>query len=389
MIRKICSLILAVMVLLSVTLIPVSAADKKLKFSSDGTFRIMQIADFQDTDTTNADSLAFLDKALQKYKPDLVVFSGDQIRDGISGATVERLKTALYNQLKPLEDKGIPFIFTFGNHDRDYISIFPMEEQAAYYRSFSNCYANADGIDGGTYNTVIYKKDGKTPALNIYMMDTQHWNGRGDTSGVTPEQVQWYIDTSNSLKKLNGGNVIPSLVFQHIPVKETYQLLKIVPSDTPGAIKGKFTSDYYILDENADWLGDRNVMREVPASEHPSKTTGQYEAWLQQGDIIGAYFGHDHINTFVGRTAEGIILGYCGGFGFATYGDPGERYAAIYVFNENDIENYTRSTVYYTETITYEPPAEPEEPKEETLTFWQKFVQFFRNILNFFLSIFE
>ena len=394
--KKITAAFLAM--IMSLCLISFSASaesdEKVLKFSEDGKFRILQINDFQDIDTTNADSLEFLNRALDKYEPDLVVLVGDQIRDSFSGATVDRLKTAIRNQLMPMQEREIPFIFTFGNHDRDYDGIFSMEAQAEYYRSFSYCYANADGHDGGTYNTVIYGKDGKTPVLNIYMMDTQHWNGTGWTSGVTETQVQWYVEASNSLKAANGGNTVPSLVFQHIPVKETYELLKKVPADTPGAIAGKFTSDYYILDEDADWIGDRNVMREVPASEHPDKITGQYEAWLEQGDIIGAYFGHDHINTFVGRTKDGIILGYNGGFGFATYGDPGERYAKIFDFTEGDVENYAQYNIFYTECMKEEPAPEPElpeEPREDcTCNCHASGIKgFFWKIANFFNKLFN
>lgn len=371
MIKKVLSVILSLFVLFSLIALPVSAKEKNLTFGEDGKFRIMQINDFQDRDVANADSLAFLNAVLDKYNPDLVILVGDQLSDYFPNKTAEKIKTAISNQVNPMEERGIPFIFTFGNHDRDHQDVLSMEEQAAFYREFSCCYSNADGADGGTYNTLIYGKDGSTPVLNIYMMDTQHWNGTGWTSGVTQKQVQWYVDTSNSLKEMNGGKVVPSLVFQHIPVKEIRSLLKAVPPETPGALKSRFYDSYYILDEDADWIGDRNVMREIPGCEHPEKITGQYEAWVNQGDIIGAYFGHDHINTFVGRTDDGIILGYNGGFGFATYGDPGERYARIYDFSENDVENYTQETIYYTECVKEheEPsipePDEPEAPEEK------------------------
>lgn len=363
MFKKIISFLSALLVLFSALLLPASAQDKTLKFNEDGNFRILQINDFQDRDTTNADSLAFLNAVLDKYKPDLVVIVGDQLSDWFPNVSVEKIKIALSNQLSPIEERGIPFLFTFGNHDRDYESIMSMEEQAAFYREFSSCYANTEGADGGTYNTVIYGKDGTTPRLNIYMMDTQHWNGTGWTSGVTEDQVNWYISTSNSLKEMNGGEIVPSFVFQHIPVKEIRSFLKEVPEGTEGALKSRYYDAYYVLDENADWTGDRNIMREIPGCEHPEKITGQYEAWLEQGDILGAYFGHDHINTFVGKTTDGIELGYNGGFGFATYGDPGERYARIFDFNENDIENYTHQTVYYTECMLEdEEPTDPDTP---------------------------
>lgn len=396
MIKKGLSILLALIMLFSLTVLSASAEDKKLTFDENGRFRILQINDFQDRDNANPKSLAFLNAVLDEYKPDLVVLVGDQLNDYFPDVTAERIKAAITKQVQPIEDRGIPFIFTFGNHDRDYISVLSMEEQAAFYREFSCCYANTDGVDCGTYNTVIYGKDGTTPCLNIYMMDT---HGVGGDKGVNAEQVDWYISTGNALREMNGGEVVPSLLFQHIPVKDIYKLLKAVPADTPGALKSKFTSDYHILDENAEWIGDRNIMRESPGCENPEKITGQYEAWVQQGDIIGAYFAHDHVNTFVGKTADGIVLGYNGGFGFATYGDPGERYARIYDFNEGDIENYTQQTLYYTECVKEEEPEgttkpepeKPEEPQKKCSCNCHKsgFMGFFWKIINFFNKLFR
>ncbi|MBR3816644.1 MAG: metallophosphoesterase [Clostridia bacterium] len=399
MMKKTFALILSLVLLISAAAVPsYGAEEKKLTFGEDGKFRILQINDFQDRDVANEESLAFLNAVLDKYEPDLVVLVGDQLSDHFPGKTVEKLKQAIANQVTPMQERGIPFIFTFGNHDLDHVSTMSAQQQGEYYRSFSYCYANSDGPDAGTYNTLIYSNDGTTPLLNIYMMDTGHWVGTGMNCGVTEEQVEWYKETSNSLKALNGVKVVPSLVFQHVPVKEIHKLLKEVPADTPCALKAKYEDKYYVLDENADWIGDRNVMRETPASEHPTVTTGQYEAWLEQGDIIGAYFGHDHINTFVGRTEDGIVLGYNGGFGFATYGDPGERYAKIFDFDASDVENYTQQNVYYTETVTEEPdepqepqePSEPEEPVKECDCNCHKdgFMGFIWKIVRFFSKLF-
>lgn len=43
--------------------------------------------------------------------------------------------------------------------------------------------------------------------------------------------------TSDALKAENGGEPMPSLLFQHIPVPEIYELLKEVPKGTDGAVK--------------------------------------------------------------------------------------------------------------------------------------------------------
>ena len=56
----------------------------ELKFNN-GKFRIMQIADVQDTQNTSDATIRFIREALEATKPDLVVFTGDQIKGyGIS-----------------------------------------------------------------------------------------------------------------------------------------------------------------------------------------------------------------------------------------------------------------------------------------------------------------
>ena len=398
--KKLSAVLLAMLMMLALAM-PGLAVDSKLTFSEDGKFRVLQINDFQDSDNTNAKNLEFMNTVLDTYKPDLVVFAGDQVNGSSVGFEPEVITTAIRNMLAPLEARNIPFLFTFGNHDRDHVNKMSMESQAEVYRSFANCMSENNGPDAGTSNTVIYAADGKTPVLNIYMMDTNHWLGTGvtagSTSGVTETQVEWYKQTSNELKALNGGEPLPSLVFQHIPVKEIYQFLKEVPQGTAGAVRCSFDNAYYILDENAEFVGDRTVMKEAPCSEHPDKVTGQYQAWVEQGDIIGAYFGHDHINTFVGKTADGIVMGYNGGFGYSTYGEGDVRYARIYDFDINNVTDYKQTTIVYTpapkEPAEPEIPEIPEEPEEDqgetNVSFLDKIKQFFQKIFDFFKNLFS
>ena len=90
-----------------------------LKFK-DGSFKIMQIADIQETRTPSPDTIKLLELALEKEKPDLVVFTGDQIQ-GYSatflGNLYDNVKECVTAFLEPLIKRNIPFTFTFGNHD--------------------------------------------------------------------------------------------------------------------------------------------------------------------------------------------------------------------------------------------------------------------------------
>ena len=96
MLKKILSVILSFIVLAGMCLYPVSAADKKLRFNEDGTFRILQINDFQHRDNTNSDSVEFLNAVLDKYRPDLVVLAG------MSDFLMLLLKLTILTNLKKL-----------------------------------------------------------------------------------------------------------------------------------------------------------------------------------------------------------------------------------------------------------------------------------------------
>ena len=51
-----------------------------LKFNSEHKFKIMQIADTQETPDVSPDTLSLINSALDREKPDLVIFTGDQIK---------------------------------------------------------------------------------------------------------------------------------------------------------------------------------------------------------------------------------------------------------------------------------------------------------------------
>ena len=89
-----------------------------LRFNKDGKLKIMQISDTQDIDIPREAMIMFMEKALDAEKPDLVVFTGDQIAGG-KIETAEGVYAGIKAILKPVTDRGIPFTFVFGNHDTD------------------------------------------------------------------------------------------------------------------------------------------------------------------------------------------------------------------------------------------------------------------------------
>ena len=341
--KKLISVLLATFFVLSL-FVPVFAADtKELKFNEDGTFKIMQINDTQDVGkNAKKKMLDFIGKAIDAEQPDLVVLVGDQLSEYYFVADTEDMTLAIEKLLAVIEEKNVPFLMTLGNHDYDNIEEFSVAQQRAVYSSFENCYAPDDGADEFTYNVPVMSSDSEKVSLNIYMMDTHNKAETGGYAGVNKEQVEWYKETSALLKAENNDEAVPSMLFQHTPPKEIYTLLVETDSSDMSAIYSGADKKWYRLIDTAE-----GFLGEAPCSENFDNITGQYEAWLECGDIIGAFFAHDHVNSFMGTNADGITMGYNAGTGFRSYGLGSDRSVRIFEFNEDDVENYETRLVTY------------------------------------------
>ena len=329
---------------------------QSLKFRDDGKFTILQMNDTQDIQTMNKRTEAFIRAAVAEVKPDLVVIPGDVSNDIFIGANTKLVKQCLRNLGSLLSELKVPFAYTPGNHDHDKDDMLSTAEQMAVFEEFAyNIHNFSREEDPGTFNIPILGSDGKSLALNVYMIDSQNKDGLANGyTGCTPETTAWYVEKSNELKELNGGEVVPSVVFQHVPVKEIYQCLQEV--DKKQANDAIFSLNDYkwyveiedkMYNDETRMIKKDNYIGEAPCSEMPDSVSGEYDAWVQQGDVIGAFFAHDHVNHFMMQSDDGIIMGYNGGTGFTAYGRGSHRSMRVYRFDENDVKNYTIDSVYY------------------------------------------
>ena len=314
----------------------------------NGRFRLMQITDIQDTQFISEDTVDFIRAALEKEKPDLVVLTGDQIKSyGFSialGSKEKNIEKAIRNILALFEEKEIPFTFLYGNHDvpkksGDY------DFQTDIYES-SPCCVNKEAF--AQYKRTdsvcipIYSEDREKMLLALYMIDNCS-KLPGGGNGVHPDQMDWMDETDSAISAMNNGEKVPSLVFQHIPVYEMYELLDEVPKGTDGAIEGnrrKRGHFYKITDEmklRGEFMGE--------CVSCPGTPSEQFERWVKMGNIVGAYFGHDHNNCFTGNL-RGISLGYTSGAGFNAYGPDLKRGVRIFDFDENSQGFETRMVFY-------------------------------------------
>lgn len=352
--KKVLSVILSLVMVFTFAVMGVATEEEKvLKFNEDGTFKIMQINDTQDVGKgVNDKMIEFIEAALDQEQPDLVVFAGDQLSDVYPFGTKEDMTLAIQNIIEPLAERNIPFLVTLGNHDHDHFGKFSKAEQFAVYNSYPNCYNGTDGWDEFTVNLPILSSDGVNVAMSVFMMNTHNKAESGGYSGVVAGQNEWFKNVSADLAVANGGEPVPSMVFQHIPPKEIYNLFVECEWNDDEAIYSRRDSKWYKLDPEKAM----GVLGEAPCSEDFDNITGQYQTWLETDNVMGAFFAHDHVNNFVGVTDDNIVMGYNGGTGFRSYGVGDERSIRTFTFNEKNVEFYKTEVLTYAEVTGKEIP---------------------------------
>lgn len=358
-------------------LLPASAAKENgLRFKDDGIFRIMNIADTHFTDVPFEESIEFIERCLDDYQPDLVIFGGDNIKGWFDTSMQLGVKAAIDKLVAPLEKRNIPFSFTYGNHDWE-AYLCPKSLQSKMYAAHSNCImpvSDGIGLRAGDGYILIKDSKGEKNIFNIWLFDsgTKIKTGSTYVESVGEAQIKWYEKTCRALAEQNGGKVIPAVAFQHFPVQEVADIFDesengVKCGDKTYVLKDGFTDG--ITDGVPGRPNDRMTTHLNKTVELPSENSGEYSAWVCQKDIIAAFFGHAHVNDYCGITRDGIILGStlsAGGFNISSRfrDENGEqiegRGLRIIDINENSlldpektpIEAITTFSVYYSDYFT-------------------------------------
>ena len=319
-----------------------------LRFNSDHKFKIMQIADTQEIPAVSPDTLSLINNALDREKPDLVIFTGDQIK-GYSKKFKKDpviIESTIDILVEPIAKRNIPFMVTYGNHDAQ--CGVDNRGQYKFYAKYDNFISgdlrNADDV--GTADIQIYSSTEDKPVFELYIIDS-HGKAK-DGAGYAPvdkKQIEWYVSRREQLKAEN-GDYLPSLVFQHIPVPEFFDVIKKVPKGTKGAVPayGAHENEYFVL--NDETIAEGGFMLESPAS--PDVNTGEFETMSEKGDVLGIYVGHDHNNSFVVKY-KGVDLGYTQGAGFNVYGPGENRGVRIFELDETAPREYKTHTATFKE----------------------------------------
>jgi len=352
MAKKIISVILACVIAFSVMTVAAFAktseeADTHLQYNEDGTFRIMQIADIQDTYPLMTATKKLIRAALEQNDVDLIVLTGDNV----SGGKTRVIASAAINEFMSIfEEFEIPVAMTFGNHD-DENAIATKAVQLSIYEKY-DCFVGCAGEDFGdtnlcTYYVPIYSStDANEMVNNVWIVDSGTYNSENDLGGyacVTKAQIEWYKEKSAELEATY-GHKIPSFMFQHIVVPEIWDAMDKHNEYVAGSVEhgGK----YYTLPE-----GTIGALGECPCP--PNYSNGQFDAVVERGDVMAMFFGHDHTNSYEIKGYKGVDLVNTAAVTFRSYNNE-EVGVRLITLNENEPDTYETQSLNYFDIFSYD-----------------------------------
>ncbi|EQC27289.1 hypothetical protein SDRG_14910 [Saprolegnia diclina VS20] len=265
-------------------------------------FTVLQIADMHYTGDssfrcgdpppcTEANTTAFIEALLKKVKPDLVVFTGDQVENHLLQHNLSEVKTAIDASIRLVIAHKVPWAFVFGNHDEG--ASMPRRAMFDYMAQQPYAVARRGPNDvGGVGNYVLNVTDtSNATVFRLYFIDT-----RNTDEVIAPAQVAYLRAAAPT------APLAPAVFFHHIPLPE-YQLGWM------------------------DKLFHKHVgHRGETISSGPQ--AGVFNALVKMGDVKAAFAGHDHLNNYC-ILRKGIQLCYGGGVGYGqAYGNPSVARAA-------------------------------------------------------------
>ena len=312
--------------------------DAALRARDDGTFRVLIVADTQDTEKPQERMLQLLEAELDAADPDLVIFLGDNIYGPSIGPNDEKAEAAIRAVIDPVAARNIPFGIVFGNHDDE--NCMSKEKQMAIYRSYPGC-LNEDPDISGVGNTCleIYAKDAEDPAILLWLIDSGTYAEEGGYAYVKQDQIDWF----ESVLATYGETDRPvSYAFQHIPVPQVFQMIEEAAPFSKGAFCS-FANPFSTWYTQKDEMIRKGRFAETPCP--PDIDGGQFASWKENG-LKAAFFGHDHTNDYEG-TVEGVDLVSTCGIGFYSYGRGDEHGARLLVLHLDQPDVYETEMIFY------------------------------------------
>ena len=295
-------------------LIPTLDGDGSFCFITDGDFKVMQLTDVHITGgvlgvTEDKKAINAVAAMISAEKPDLVVVTGDVAFPVPWAGTINnRFAHEMLGHL--MENLGVYWTVTLGNHDSEAYNFYNRAAVSAMYDSdkLAHCLYTSD--DGGIYGEgnhyINVKNSLGLITKTLIMMDTNSYTEE-DPFGIDwvydnihEDQISWYqqlilrlnaynrtiltaIPEEQIPENIEDFTTVQSLLFTHIPLMETR--VAVDEYLAGGSEDTKYISG--VIGEDAPYVYCSEIEEEM------------FEAMLRLGSTRAMFFGHDHLNNTV------------------------------------------------------------------------------------------
>ena len=331
----------------------ISARLGRLQFHQSGKFRVLQFTDIQDGPKVSKDTVKLIEASLDATRPDIVIFTGNQIAgyDAVYSQTMRKrrwnkaqatvqssaeryeealrqtrsmVRSTIEQLVRPLADRSVPWVVTFGNHD--FQCGLDNAEIERICQEFPGCLNPAPietsagekagmlseqrvyGCEPGTFALPVMNVDRTCNVLGLVLVDSGDYARSGGYGSPSVAALRFLADVPHALVEQSQAiaapretpasqETLPCMVFQHFAIPQYYDLLKPVAANAARAIEGyrNFAGNHYVLDEEktlpGSYLGE--------GISCPDADSGEF-AILEQYGYFAISAGHDHRNAFVG-----------------------------------------------------------------------------------------
>ena len=279
----------------------------------NGQYKIIQFTDIhwvESMKSCNDSTLELMSRLIAEEKPNIAVLTGDIVT---WNKPAEAL-SAWTRIARFFNDRKLPFIVTFGNHDaeNDTLTNRTIMNFLASKTKYSLTRNDEENLSGQG-NCCLRVLGDKSDSIkwNLFFFDSHDYARNKSITGtygwIEYDQIAWYRQLSEGM---NAGRTekIPALAFFHIPLPE------FIPADS-SAVYGNI----------------KDTGRGAP-----ELNSGLLYSFIKKGDVIGVFCGHDH-NDDYDYVYDGICLSYGRKTGFnEVYPEVLKRGARIIVLHENE-----------------------------------------------------
>lgn len=286
-------------------LVPEKDENGNWYFTTDGDFKVMHLTDIhigggfmsKDVDEKALNAVALM---VTREKPDLVIATGDIAFPVPYTAGTFNNHSGAKAFADLMENLGVYWDVTFGNHDAEAYSYFDREAMAEFYENEDYKYclfqAGPEDVDGFGNHVIEVKNSEGVITQALFLIDSQAYvkdniieSIKGTYDNIHENQVEWYeaevLRMNAENEKINKADAdVKSLAFFHIPLTEMLDGWN------------EFKENGYKDTENVKFV--EGVMGEGGKVVYCGLGEDEmFEKMLELGSTKAMFNGHDHLNS--------------------------------------------------------------------------------------------